>query len=98
MAIRRLLCETCSIFLVPWGKTSSGKKRFFCKECGTTRIFVHKKKVDLFELFRQYILWGFTYKAISSLSGYSIQYLTSKFHQFLSQKPPDFVVLDQSNL
>lgn len=99
MGQKRPKCQSCSSSLTPWGKTSSGRKRYGCNKCKQTRIYKKKvKQVNFFELFRQYILWGFTYKALSSLTGYSIQYLSSKFHFFLSQKPPNLPVLDQSGL
>lgn len=65
-----------------------------------TRIYHPNKNYtpDFFELFRQYILWGFTYKALASLSGYSIQYLSNKFHEFLIQDSPQLPLIDQSDL
>lgn len=100
MTAKRPICSSCSNYLSHWGKTSSGKKRFRCRECGGTRIYHPNKSYtpDFFELFRQYVLWGFTYKAISSLSGYSIQYLSSKFHGFLLEKPTELPLIDQSQL
>lgn len=97
MAIRRLRCISCSNWLVPWGKTSSGKKRYYCKNCKKSRTF-KKEKTDFFSLFRQYVLWGHTYAQISDISGYSIQYLSSKFHVFLLEDPPDLLPINQSHL
>lgn len=91
-------CPSCSRKLSPWGKSSSGMKRYGCNYCGKTRIY--KKKVskrDPFDLFRQYILWGLTYEVLSSQSGYSTRYLEGRFHQYLSQKPPPLLAIDQSS-
>lgn len=43
-------------------------------------------------------MWGLTYQMLSSISGYSVRYLESKFHDYLSQKPPQLPLVDQSNL
>ncbi|MFH1720063.1 MAG: hypothetical protein ABH856_00420 [Patescibacteria group bacterium] len=96
MGKKRLLCLACNNLLVPWGKTSSGRKRFYCRTCGTSRIF-KKKETDFFSLFRQYVLWGHTYTQLSDISSYSIQYLSRKFHEYLFQSPPNLPLLDQSN-
>jgi len=96
---KRPICKSCSTHLTPWGRTSSGKKRYACRKCGKSRIYKNTlKKVDFFELFRQYILWGFTYKALSSLSGYSIPYLARKFHSFFASNPPELGFVDQSQM
>lgn len=39
---------------------------------------------------------GHTYEQLSDISGYSIQYLSRKFHEFLIHAPPDLPLLDQS--
>lgn len=39
-------------------------------------------------LFKQYILWGFTYKILSELSGFSVRHLIRIFHKRLEHKPP----------
>ena len=99
MGQKRPRCKSCSNYLTPWGRTSAGKKRYACRNCGKSRIYKKsQKKVDFFELFRQYILWGFTYKALSSLTGFSIPYLATKFHQYLSEKPPGLPLVDQSEM
>lgn len=98
MTPKRLRCKSCNSWLVPWGKTSSGKKRFHCKKCGASRTFRKKPsgKTDFFLLFREYILWGITYSVLAKLSGYSIQYLVVKFHRYLEVLPPTLPLFDQS--
>lgn len=100
MARRRLLCKACNNSLIFWG-TTSGKKRYRCLFCKTTRTY-HRKKwaidVKLYGLFRQYVLWGNTYQMLSSLSGYSIRFLEGKFHAYFLQDPPVLPLLDQSNM
>lgn len=97
MASKRPKCSTCSKPLSPWGKTSSGKKRYGCNFCGRTKIYKQSTpRVNFFELFRQYVLWGFTYKALSSLSNYSIRHLVQQFHIFLVQDPPAVPLVNQS--
>jgi transposase-like protein len=100
MAKKRLLCLSCKIFLVPWGKTASGRKRYYCRNCKVSRTFLKKapQKHDFFILFRQYVLWGHTYEQLADQSGYSIQYLQLQFQQFFSQAPPEFPPIDQSAL
>lgn len=97
MGKKRLLCISCRTVLVPWGKTSSGKKRFYCRGCGFSRIF-KKKQTDFFVLFRQYVLWGTTYEQLADQSGYTIQYLQGKFRVFFSQTPPNLPPFDQSSV
>lgn len=97
MGKKRLLCISCSNILVPWGKTSSGKKRYYCRGCGRSRIF-KKKEPDFYSLFRQYVLWGDTYEQLSDISGYSTQYLSRQFHLYLLSKPPSLPLLDQSEM
>ena len=99
MPLRRLKCKACSNFLVPWGKTRLGKKRFFCKGCGFSRTFRKKAtRVNPYNLFKQYVLWGLTYQMLSSMSGYSIRYLEGHFHTYLKQDPPKLPLVDQSNM
>lgn len=95
MAKKRLRCVSCSTILVQWGKTTSGKIRYRCQQCKSSRIF-KKFTPDFYVLFRQYVLWGHTYEQIADLSGYSTQYLSRKFHEYLVQKPPPLPLLDQS--
>ncbi len=94
MGFKRLRCISCNKLLVPWCKTSSGKKRYYCRTCKTGRIF-KKKKTDFFKLFYQYIFWGNTYEQLSIVSGYSIQYLSIQFHVFLKQTPPELAIVPQ---
>lgn len=97
MRQKRPICQTCNTYLAPWGKTTTGKKRFRCKQCKQTRRYhITHPKIDFFVLFRQYVLWGHTYEQIADLSGYSIQYLSRQFHIFLSQNPPELPPFDQS--
>jgi hypothetical protein len=97
MAVRRLLCTSCNDKLVPWGKTGSGKKRWYCKTCGTSRIYhLSRKKLNIIPLFKQYILWGLTYEMLASNSGYSIQYLVLEFHKLLELDPPKLPRFNQS--
>ncbi|HXS14850.1 MAG TPA: transposase [Candidatus Saccharimonadales bacterium] len=98
MARRRLLCKACSNPLILWGKTS-GKKRYRCLVCKTTRTYHGKEKSSeavLGKLFTQYVLWGVTYEMISSLSGYSVAHLIETFHGYFLSKPPALPLLDQS--
>ncbi len=84
--------------MVPWGKTRLGKKRFYCKNCGVSRILRRKESSqNIFTLFRQYVLRGFTYQVISETSGYSVRYLEYKFHSYLRLDPPYLPKLDQSS-
>lgn len=97
MAVRKLLCTSCNNELFAWGKTKSGKKRWYCKICGTSRIYHLKgKKLNIVGLFRQYILWGLTYEMLASNSGYSIQYLVLEFHKILKLDPPKLPRFNQS--
>lgn len=97
MRQKRPICPSCNSSLTVWGKTSSGKKRYGCNQCRKTRLYQQNiQRINFFSLFRQYILWGHTYEQLSDISGYSIQYLSRKFHIFLLQKPPDIPVFDQS--
>lgn len=98
MAKGRLLCKTCKNSYTAWGKTSSGKKRYRCLVCKTTRRY-HKKRnnrYEIFALFKQYVLWGVTYEMLSSLSDYSVAYLIEKFHSFFLEEPPVLPRIDQS--
>lgn len=51
----------------------------------------------LFQLFRQYVLWGDTYEQLSSISGYSIGHLVRTIHQYLATTPPELPPLPQSD-
>lgn len=98
MGTRRPRCLSCNRYLTVWGKTSYGKKRYGCNSCHKTRVYkYHKKKVDFFSLFRQYVLWGNTYEMLASLSGYTIPYLVQRFHEYFSEEPPILPPFDQSN-
>ena len=97
MGQKRPKCSSCNNQLTVWGRSSSGKKRYGCNRCRRTRFYQKNiPKPDFFRLFRQYVLWGHTYEQISDLSGYSIQYLSRKFHIFLLQQPPELPLFDQS--
>lgn len=100
MPSKRIKCISCSKLLVPWGKTSSGKKRFRCRYCGASRIFrkENSSKDNHFTLFKQYVLWGLTYEMLSSYSGYSIRYLEEIFHSYLKQDLPSIAPLSQSKM
>lgn len=99
MAIKRPKCPSCSRELSSWGRTSTGKKRYGCRKCLKTRLYKqHVKKINPFSFFRQYVLWGLTYQMLSSISGYSIRFLESKFHQYLEYEPPNLPKLNQSNM
>lgn len=97
MGKRVLLCTSCNNKMFLWGKTKTGKKRWFCKFCKTSRIYhFKKKKLDIISLFKQYILWGLTYEMLASSSGYSIQYLIVEFHKLLLLDPPKLPRFDQT--
>src|SRR6266498_4016457 len=93
MAHRELLCISCNNRLFAWGKTTSGKKRWYCK---TSRVYHGRKGSKAFDLFKQYVLWGLTYEMLSSISGYSIQHLVYEFHKLLRLDPPTLPRFDQS--
>lgn len=99
MARDRLRCKSCSSQLIAWGKTSTGKKRYRCSHCHTTRIYHYSVSLDdvVLALFQQYVLWGFTYEILSSTSGYSVPYLVEQFHKLLETSPPQLPSLDQSS-
>lgn len=87
---KHLRCKSCNNLLVRFGKTTSGKKRYYCADCKTTSLYkktTHKKE-RLFELFRQYVLWGLSYEILSNLSGYSVSHLVETFHEFIIRRPP----------
>src|SRR3972149_7397803 len=100
MAKKQLKCLSCNNFLSSWGKTMSGQKRYHCRTCKKGRTFLKKpfKRIDYFNLFKQYVLWGLTYEILSSFSGYSIRHLVRKFHKYLEEDPPELPLLDQSNI
>lgn len=98
MTKRRLRCSSCSNWLRPWGRTAAGRKRFRCPYCGSSQTLQRRKTADFYKLFHQYILWGHTYEQLASFSGYSIQYLTQKFHAFLLQESPPLHPINQSQL
>lgn len=96
MVSKRPLCLSCKKPLSPWGRTPSGKKRYGCNSCSKTRLYqLHKEKIDVFQLFKQYVLWGNTYEMLSSLSGYSIRYLEQKFHALFKEEPPELSLINQ---
>lgn len=98
MGNKRPKCLSCNKLLTVWGKTPHKKKRYGCHNCRKTRVYHHiRKRRDFFPFFRQYVLWGHTYAQLSDISGYSIQYLSRKFHEYLLQSPPDIPLLNQSN-
>ncbi len=97
MGQRTLLCISCNSKMFLWGKTGTGKKRWFCKVCKTSRIYHNKKKdFKVVDLFRQYILWGLTYEMLSSVSGLSVRYLEGEFHKLLLLDPPKLPRFDQT--
>lgn len=57
-----------------------------------------RRSVDLFPLFKQYILWGHTYEMLSEMSGYSIPHLVECFHKYLATDPPVLPPIDQKGL
>jgi hypothetical protein len=84
---KRLKCKACSTYLSSWGKAASGKKRWYCRSCGASRVF-KKKSLSLFPLFTKYVLFGYTYEMISQEHGFSVRYLEKKFHGYLLHEPP----------
>lgn len=100
MVKKRPICISCNKYLSPWGRTSSGKKRYGCNYCLKTRKYQKniQKKIDIFLLFKQYVLWGLTYEMLSSLSGYSKRHLEEKFHAYLLEDPPVLPPINQSGL
>lgn len=100
MARKQLKCLSCNSFLSSWGKTTAGRKRYHCRNCKKGRTFLKSpfKRINYFNLFKQYVLWGLTYEILSSFSGYSIQHLVEKFHEYLRKDPPELPILDQTNI
>lgn len=87
----RPICTACRAKLQGWGRTAAGKERYRCPKCKTSRLRCNSRLAILRkfeELFRRYILWGISYQLLSLSSGYSIPYLASRFHSFLSERPP----------
>jgi hypothetical protein len=96
---KRPSCPSCNIPFTVWGRTTSGKKRYGCNHCRKTRVYQKpERRTDFFSLFRQYVLWGHTYEQLADLSGYSIQHLSRKFHEYLLQVPPSLPSFDQSDM
>lgn len=99
MPSTRPRCISCSKLLSSWGRTSSGKKRYGCRNCRKTRVYQKNlQKPDMFSLFKQYVLWGLTYEMLSSMSGYSIPYLVEQFHILLENSPPELPPINQGEL
>ena len=98
MGVRRLLCVSCNSKLTAWGKTKSGKKRWHCGVCKSSRIYHGRKPANVIDLFKQYVLWGLTYEMLSSISGFSVRYLEDQFHSFLKLDPPKLPKFKQSGL
>lgn len=100
MAKKQLKCLSCNSFLSSWGKTTAGRKRYHCRNCKKGRTFLKHpfKRINYFNLFKQYVLWGLTYEMLSSFSGYSIQHLVEKFHEYLKEDPPELPPLDQTDI
>ena len=82
--------------MTPWGKSKNGKKRYGCNYCKTTRLYKKSKGIDIFKLFRQYILWGLTYEMLSDTSGMSVRHLEGEFHKLLEIDPPVLPKFNQS--
>jgi hypothetical protein len=82
-------CKTCNRYLIRYGKTSSGKQRYRCPHCHTSRIY---KRIDtqkqVYELFKQYVLFGLTYEVLSYQSKISIKTLHTAFTTYLANNPP----------
>ena len=99
MGFRILFCISCNNELIPWGRTKSGKKRWYCKVCRISRIYHtgNKKSFKILDLFKQYVLWGLTYEMLSSVSELSVRYLESEFHKILELDPPKLPRFDQSD-
>lgn len=95
---KRPICLSCNKYLIKWGKTSSGKIRFRCSFCKETRIYHPHRQYhpSIFNLFRQYVLYGATYQFLSILSACSVVYLATQFHILFKQDPPESPKLDQS--
>lgn len=98
MASTRPFCISCNRTYISWGKTTSGRKRYRCPQCGKSRKYqTNNATPGIFPFFRQYVLWGHTYEMLSSFSGYSLPYLVEKFHELLEKEPPDLPLLKQSD-
>ena len=91
-------CPACSFKLIRWGKTTKGRQRYRCSNCGKSKLrkspgLLSRKK--MFVLFREYVLYGATYDRLSYRSGFSIQYLSLWFHKFLEEPTPPIPKFDQ---
>lgn len=89
MTTRRAKCKACNNYLVRNGRDQCGKQRYLCRVCGTsTHHFQEDTSALLFELFRQYVLFGLTYEVLAYQSGISVKTLQSTFVMYLEQPPP----------
>lgn len=100
MPKRIIVCPSCSKRLIGWGKSASGRQRYRCLSCNLSLVNKKPKTEtdQFFILFRQYVLWGDTYEKLTSISGYSIQYLNEKFHKYLLTDPPLLPPIKQVSL
>lgn len=88
MGKRRVYCKACSNEVVRNGRDRNGKQRYWCKRCQRTSHYPSQSpEVRLFELFRQYVLFGLTYEVLSYQSGISVKTLHTAFTSFLAQSP-----------
>lgn len=84
--------------MIRWGKTLTGKTRYRCSRCHTTRLYRGlPENPDIRRLFAQYVLWGATYGQLSSISGYSVRQLCRWFHARFSHAPPPLLPVNQSS-
>lgn len=83
--------------MTKWGRTRSGKARYRCSSCKTSRLYRYtSSNPDVPRLFAQYVLWGATYAQLSHISGYSVRQLCRWFHQRFDGVPPVLPLIDQS--
>lgn len=96
-----LLCPSCSSRLIKWGKSRSGKQRFYCCVCGQSRLRFGGqvlRRRRMFLLFREYVLYGATYERLAYRSDFSIRYLWHWFSKFLDERAPDIPKFDQTGM
>ncbi len=90
-----LLCPSCSSRLIKWGKSRSGKQRFYCCVCGQSRLRFGGqvlRRRRMFLLFREYVLYGATYERLAYRSDFSIQDFRRQLQERAIDMPQTFVI------
>lgn len=75
--------------MVKNGSDSNRKKRYRCIVCKTSTHYpTQSKDVGMYELFKQYVLYGLTYEVLSYQNKISIKTLHTAFTKYLQREPP----------